>query len=93
MRRVAVLGTGTMGAGMARSLLRSGLDVTVWNRSRGRAEALAADGAHVAGTAAEAVTGVDAVVTMLWDGASVAEVMAGALPAAPTASCGPRPAR
>ncbi|MGH3260041.1 MAG: NAD(P)-dependent oxidoreductase [Streptosporangiaceae bacterium] len=83
MRRVAVLGTGTMGAGMARSMLRSGLDVTVWNRSRERAEPLGADGARVAGTAAEAVAGVDAVVTMLWDGASVAEVMAGALPAAP----------
>jgi len=83
MRRVAVLGTGTMGTGMARSMLRAGLDVTVWNRSRGRAEPLAADGARVAGTAAEAVAGVDAVVTMLWDGASVAEVMSGALPAAP----------
>ena len=81
--RVAVLGTGTMGAGMARSMLRAGLDVTVWNRSPGRAEALAADGARVAGTAAEAVAGADAVVTMLWDGASVAGVMAGALPAAP----------
>jgi len=84
MRRVAVLGTGIMGAGMARSLLRSGLDVTVWNRSSGRAGPLAADGAHVAGTAAEAVAGVDAVVTMLWDGDSVAEVMTAALPSAPT---------
>lgn len=83
MRRVAVLGTGIMGAGMARSLLRSGLGVSVWNRSPGRAEPLAADGAHVAGTAAEAVAGVDAVVTMLWDGNSVAEVMTAALPAAP----------
>ena len=83
MRRVAVLGTGLMGAGMARSLLRSGLDVSVWNRSSGRAAPLAADGAHVAGTAAGAVSGVDAVVTMLWDGASVAEVMSEALPAAP----------
>jgi 3-hydroxyisobutyrate dehydrogenase len=83
MRRVAVLGTGTMGAGMARSLLRSGLEVTVWNRSASRAAPLAADGAHVAGTAAEAVTDADAVVTMLWDGASVAEVMAEALPEAP----------
>jgi len=84
MRHVAVLGTGIMGAGMARSLLRSGLDVTVWNRSSGRAGPLAADGAHVAGTAAEAVAGVDAVVTMLWDGDSVAEVMTTALPSAPT---------
>ena len=84
MRHVAVLGTGIMGAGMARSLLRSGLDVTVWNRSSGRAGPLAADGAHVAGTAAEAVAGVDAVVTMLWDGDSVAVVMTAALPSAPT---------
>jgi 3-hydroxyisobutyrate dehydrogenase len=83
MRHVAVLGTGIMGAGMARSLLRSGLDVSVWNRSPGRAAPLAADGAHVAGTAAEAVAGVDAVVTMLWDGSSVVEVMTDVLPAAP----------
>jgi 3-hydroxyisobutyrate dehydrogenase len=83
MSRVAVLGTGIMGAGMARSLLRSGLDVIVWNRSPGRAAPLAADGAQVAGTPAEAVAGVDAVVTMLWDGGSVAEVMTAALPAAP----------
>jgi 3-hydroxyisobutyrate dehydrogenase len=67
MRHVAVLGTGKMGAGIARSLLRSGLDVSVRNRSPGRAAPLAADGAHLAGTAAEAVAGVDAVVTMLWE--------------------------
>jgi 3-hydroxyisobutyrate dehydrogenase len=83
MRRVAVLGTGIMGAGMARSLLRAGLDVAVWNRSPDRAAPLAADGARVAGTAAAAVAGVDAVITMLWDGDSVAEVMIAALPAAP----------
>jgi 3-hydroxyisobutyrate dehydrogenase len=83
MRRVAVLGTGIMGAGMTRSLLRAGLDVTVWNRSPDRAAPLGADGAQVAGTAAGAVAGVDAVVTMLWDGDSVAEVMTLALPGAP----------
>ena len=81
--RVAVLGTGIMGSGMARSLLRSGLDVRVWNRHRGRAAPLAANGAALADTAAEAVAGADAVITMLWDGNSVAEVMADALPAAP----------
>ena len=81
--RIAVLGTGIMGTGMARSLLRSGLDVTVWNRTPGRAAPLAADGAHVAGSPAEAVADVDAVITMLWDGDSVADVMADALPAAP----------
>jgi 3-hydroxyisobutyrate dehydrogenase len=81
--RVAVLGTGIMGTGMTHSLLRSGLDVTVWNRHPGRAAPLAADGARVAAAAAEAVADVDAVITMLWDGNSVAEVMADALPAAP----------
>jgi 3-hydroxyisobutyrate dehydrogenase len=81
--RVAVLGTGIMGTGMTHSLLRSGLDVTAWNRHPGRAAPLAADGARVAATAAEAVADADAVITMLWDGNSVAEVMADALPAAP----------
>lgn len=82
-RNVAVLGTGKMGAGMVRSLARAGLPVTVWNRNRARAEALAADGARVVDTAAEAVARADTVVTMLFDGDSVAEVMSQALPAAP----------
>src|SRR5580658_9240266 len=81
--RVAVLGTGIMGTGMAHSLLRTGLDVTVWNRSSGRAAPLAADGARVAGSPPEAVADADAVITILWDGNSVADVMADALPAAP----------
>ena len=46
--RVALLGAGTMGAGMARSLLRAGLEVAVWNRSAGKATPLADDGATVA---------------------------------------------
>src|SRR6516164_6824066 len=82
LMRIAVMGTGKMGAGMARSLLGSGLEVSVWNRSPGRSAPLAADGATVADTAAGAITGADAVVTMLWDGDSVTEVMTGALPAA-----------
>jgi 3-hydroxyisobutyrate dehydrogenase len=81
--RVAVLGTGIMGTGMTHSLLRSGLDVTVWNRHPGRAAPLAADGADVAGSPAEALADADAVITILWDGNSVADVMADALPAAP----------
>jgi 3-hydroxyisobutyrate dehydrogenase len=81
--RVAVLGTGIMGTGMAHSLLRSGLDVTVWNRTRGRAASLAADGANVAGSPPEAIADADVVISMLWDGNSVADVMADALPAAP----------
>lgn len=78
--RVAVLGTGVMGTGMARSLLRAGHAVTVWNRTAARAEPLAADGATVAGTPAEAVAGAEAVVVMLFDAAAVLEVLAAAGP-------------
>ncbi len=73
--RVALLGTGAMGAGMARSMLRAGLEVSAWNRTRERAEPLAQDGASVAGTAAEAVAGADVVVTMLFDTGSVLDVI------------------
>jgi 3-hydroxyisobutyrate dehydrogenase-like beta-hydroxyacid dehydrogenase len=52
--RAGFVGLGAMGQGMARSLLRAGHEVTVWNRTRGRAEALAKDGAKVAATPAEA---------------------------------------
>ncbi|PBC76743.1 3-hydroxyisobutyrate dehydrogenase [Streptomyces sp. TLI_235] len=72
---VAVLGTGIMGAGMARSLCRAGLDVRVWNRTRSAAEPLAAAGAAVAADPAGAVRGADVVITMLTDGPAVLEVM------------------
>lgn len=63
---VAVLGLGTMGAPIARSLAAAGLTVRVWNRSAERAEPLA-DVATVARSAADAVSGADLVVTMLYD--------------------------
>ncbi|MFG3281853.1 NAD(P)-dependent oxidoreductase [Streptomyces sp. NPDC048111] len=69
---VAVLGTGIMGSGMARSLLRPGLSVRVWNRTRAKAQVLAGDGARVCAEAAEAVRGADVVLTALNDGAAVA---------------------
>jgi 3-hydroxyisobutyrate dehydrogenase len=72
---VAVLGTGIMGSGMARSLLREGLTVRVWNRTRERAQILADFGATVADSAAEAVRAADVVVTMLTDGPTVAKAM------------------
>ena len=82
---VALLGTGTMGAGMARAMLAEGLDVRVWNRTREKAEPLAGDGAVVTGSAAEAVTGADVVVLMLFDADSVLGVLADAAGAAPDA--------
>ncbi|MEU1087066.1 NAD(P)-dependent oxidoreductase [Streptomyces sp. NPDC005892] len=78
---VSVLGTGIMGAAMARNLVRAGHSVRVWNRSRDKAEPLAEDGARIADTPAEAVEGADVVLTMLYDGRAVAEVMRQAAPA------------
>ncbi|WP_067796618.1 NAD(P)-dependent oxidoreductase [Actinomadura formosensis] len=80
MTRVAMLGTGIMGAAMARNLLRNGHRVTVWNRTRARAEPLAADGAVVAGSPAEAVDGAEVVITMLKDGETALSVMSEASP-------------
>lgn len=79
---VAVLGTGIMGAAMARNLAAAGLDVRAWNRTRARAQPLAADGVRVTGSPAEAVDGADVVLTMLLDGAAVLDALrqaAGAL--------------
>jgi 3-hydroxyisobutyrate dehydrogenase len=76
MTTLALLGTGTMGAGMARNLAAAGLDLHVWNRSPERAAALS-DVATVAPTAAEAVAGADVVLTMLYDADSVLDVVAG----------------
>ncbi|HEY7597661.1 MAG TPA: NAD(P)-dependent oxidoreductase [Actinophytocola sp.] len=78
--KVTVLGTGIMGAGMARNLVRAGFDVTVWNRTADRAAPLAGDGASVATDAAAAVEGADVVLTMLFDEVAVAGVLDEALP-------------
>jgi len=78
---VAVLGTGIMGAAMARNIARAGLGVRAWNRTREKAEPLAADGIRVTGTPAEAVEGADVVLTMLYDGNTVLDVMREAAPA------------
>lgn len=72
--RVALLGTGTMGIGMAHSLLRAGIEVSAWNRSAERARPLAADGATVTEDPRAAVAGADIVLTMLFDAPAVLEV-------------------
>jgi 3-hydroxyisobutyrate dehydrogenase len=77
MAAVAVLGTGTMGAPIARNLLRAGFEVRVWNRTADKAEALVADGAQGASSPAAAAAGVDVLITMLADGAAVERVMTG----------------
>lgn len=75
---LTLLGLGDMGTALARAWLAAGRSLTVWNRTPGRAEALAAAGAEVADTAAAAVAAGDLVVVCLLDDASVRGVLADA---------------
>jgi 3-hydroxyisobutyrate dehydrogenase len=74
---IAVLGTGRMGAPIARNLLRAGFGVSVWNRTPGRAQALTDVGARLASSPGDAVGSADVVLTMLADGEAVAKAMTG----------------
>jgi 3-hydroxyisobutyrate dehydrogenase len=67
MTSVAFLGLGVMGGGMAARLVETGHTVTVWNRHRHRAEALAARGARVAASPRDAAASADVVVSMVAD--------------------------
>ena len=78
---VAVLGTGTMGAGMVRSLVRAGVPVRMWNRDPAKAQALAGPSAAARDSPADAAQGADVVLTMLIDADSVADVIRRAAPA------------
>jgi 3-hydroxyisobutyrate dehydrogenase len=64
-----------MGGPMARNLLRAGHEVTVWNRTVQKAEALEEEGARVASTPADAVRDAEIVLTMLADARAVEETM------------------
>jgi 3-hydroxyisobutyrate dehydrogenase len=81
--RVAVLGTGIMGAPMARNLLTAGFQVRVWNRTRDKAHVLADEGADLAETPADAVREAAFVITMLTDTAAVLSVMGQAAESVP----------
>ncbi|MBJ7457773.1 MAG: NAD(P)-dependent oxidoreductase [Thermoleophilaceae bacterium] len=73
---VAILGAGIIGAAMARNTVRAGISTAVWNRSPERARPLAADGAEVFESAAEAVRDRDVVISVLSDAQVTLEVMA-----------------
>jgi 3-hydroxyisobutyrate dehydrogenase len=74
MATIAALGTGVMGAPMARNLARAGHDVRAWNRSPEKAQALRDDGVDVCDDPASAATGADVVLTMLADAEAVLDV-------------------
>jgi 3-hydroxyisobutyrate dehydrogenase-like beta-hydroxyacid dehydrogenase len=74
---VSFIGLGKMGSGMARNLLRAGHTVTVYNRTRSKADPLAAEGARVADSPASAVRDCELVVTMLADDDAVEQAVFG----------------
>jgi 3-hydroxyisobutyrate dehydrogenase len=69
--KIGIAGTGRMGAAVASRLLSVGHDVTVWNRTREKTQALALAGASVAATPAELATRVEIIVTFLTDAAAI----------------------
>jgi len=73
--KVGFVGLGKMGTGMVRSLLREGHEVSVYNRTRDKAEALAKEGAQVAASIAEVCLVSEAVFTMLNDDSAVENVV------------------
>ena len=81
---VAVLGTGTMGSGMVRSLRRAGLPVRMWNRDISKARALTDTGAEAYDSPGDAVAGADVVLTMVFDAEAAIDVVRRAAPAAGT---------
>ncbi|PRX49155.1 3-hydroxyisobutyrate dehydrogenase-like beta-hydroxyacid dehydrogenase [Prauserella shujinwangii] len=75
---VTVLGLGEMGSALAGAFLAGGVRTTVWNRTPGKAGALAAKGAHHATTVDGAVAGADLVVVNVKGDAAAREVLAAA---------------
>ena len=73
--KVAFLGTGLMGFPMALNLTRSGVPLTVWNRTQTKANPLALEGAKVASNIVEAVKEADIVISMMSDGPTVLAVI------------------
>jgi len=78
---IAVLGTGLIGAPIARNLHKRGFAVRAWNRTASKAKALTPDGVQACVSPEEAVRGADIIVTMLNDGPSVQGIMRAAAPA------------
>jgi 3-hydroxyisobutyrate dehydrogenase len=74
---VAILGLGTMGAGMAANLLKAGFSLNVYNRTSAKAQALIGAGARFASTPAEAAKDASVIISMLADDAASREVWLG----------------
>jgi 3-hydroxyisobutyrate dehydrogenase len=75
--RVAILGLGTMGAGMAANVLKAGFSLSVYNRTAAKAKALVDGGAHFASMPGEAAEGASIVISILSDDSASREVWLG----------------
>ena len=75
MKKIAYLGLGTMGSGMASNLLKAGYELTVWNRNADKCEPFARKGARVADTPANAVRDVDLIMYSLSNDDAVEQVV------------------
>ena len=75
--RVGFIGLGIMGQGMARNLLRAGFDLTVWNRTATKAEALASEGAKLASSPADLASRCDVIIVCVSDTPDVELVLFG----------------
>lgn len=77
MKKIGFIGLGTMGAHMATNLLEAGYELTVYNRTWSKMEALREKGAHVADSPADAARRSDIIITMLTADHAVEEVVLG----------------
>ena len=77
MEKIAYLGLGIMGQGMAANLLKAGYPVTVWNRTPARCQPLVSQGAKQASSPAGAVAGADVIMYCVSDDAAVEELVFG----------------
>jgi len=87
--RVAFLGLGTMGSGMARRIARAGFPLAVFNRHRERADILTSDGAVAADSPRSAAAGADVILSMVADDTASRSIWLGehgALAGAPSGS-------
>ena len=73
--KIALLGTGLLGAEVAKRLFQQQIDITVWNRTTEKLQPLAALGIPVAATATQAITMTDAIILMLADATAIREVL------------------
>ena len=74
-KRVSVIGLGNMGSALAEALINAGHEVTVWNRTPSKCDALVEKGASAAGSVAEAARATDVAIVCVTDHAATEEIL------------------